>query len=52
MDWILIRRWRIDDYFLHKGDIISFEYVVDTGRCVIVDMNAVFQGRRVNRVSS
>ncbi len=28
-DWILIKRWHIDDYCLQKDDIISFEYVFD-----------------------
>ncbi|CAF3599000.1 unnamed protein product [Adineta steineri] len=40
-DWILIKRWHIDDYFLQKNDIISFESPREPGVFMIKRVKAL-----------
>ncbi|CAF0911236.1 unnamed protein product [Rotaria sordida] len=40
-DWVLIKRWHMDDYFLRKGDIISFESPREPGTYMIKRVKAL-----------
>jgi len=40
-DWILIKRWHIDNYYLQKDDIISFESPRDPGIFMIKRVKAL-----------
>ncbi|CAF4802657.1 unnamed protein product [Rotaria sp. Silwood1] len=40
-DWILIKRWHMDDYFLQKDDIISFESPREPGIYMIKRVKAL-----------
>ncbi|CAF1332628.1 unnamed protein product [Rotaria magnacalcarata] len=39
-DWVLIKRWHVDDYSLQKGDIISFESPREPGTYMIKRVKA------------
>ncbi|CAF4839231.1 unnamed protein product [Rotaria sp. Silwood1] len=40
-DWVLIKRWHMDDYFLQKDDIISFESPREPGIYMIKRVKAL-----------